>query len=164
MLSSSLLPHFCNLTHHVRKSREVSYTEYVQKSKQVSYTDQEPYTESVIKFRPITKERDITKANVFNKYFVRELDKEKYNSEFNKSNEEIEKIRQATLDTIMKYSKGKVGVHHKDVLVSKDKFEEKYIDLLKKIQEAEYESYFAENPHNSLEELAVDIIGDIVLA
>jgi hypothetical protein len=159
---------------HVRKSREVSYIDYeqkskevpyidyVQKSREVPYTDQESYQEKVTKFRPVIKERDIVKANVFSKYFIKELDKEKYNNDFNKSNEEIGKIRKTVLDIIGKYSKGKMGIHSKDDVVSKDKFEDKYIDLLKKVQEAEYENYFAENPNNSLEELSIDIIGEVV--
>ncbi len=168
-------------TNTVTKTREVPYDDWekktvkVTKTRNVPYISNETYYENVKKEKLVTKhkmvtkpkqiskERDVTKyrdEKVFKDLTVRELDHNMYNSDKTKINNEIQELREKIKHDTHSYPKGKLGIHDREHILSKDKYEKMYEDLQITWQNAEYEAYFANNPNKSLEELTIDIIGD----
>ena len=110
----------------------------------------------VKKPKQVSKERDVTKyrdEKVFKDLTVRELDQDMYNSDQAKINNEIQELREKIKHDTDSYPKGKLGIHDREHILSKDKYEKMYEDLQSVWQNAEYEAYFANNANNSLEEL-----------
>lgn len=171
-------------TNTVTKTREVPYDDWekttvkVTKTRDVPYTSSETYYENVEKQKLVTKhkmvtkpkqvskERDVTKyrdEKVFKDLTVRELDQDMYNSDQATINNEIQELREKIKHDTDSYPKGKLGIHDRDHILSKDKYEKMYEDLQSVWQNAEYEAYFANNANNSLEELDVNVIGDSLI-
>ena len=171
-------------TNTVTRTREVPYDDWekttvkVAKTRDIPYTSSETYYEDVKKEKLVTKhkivtkpkqvlkERDVTKyrdEKVFKDLTVRELDQDMYNSDLAKINNEIQELREKIKHDTDSYPKGKLGIHDRDHILSKDKYEKMYEDLQIVWQNAEYEAYFANNDNNSLEELDVNVIGDSLI-
>jgi hypothetical protein len=123
----------------------------------------EPSTKMVEKketqtlYRPVPKEVSVTKYKqnpIYKNVTNIKFDAQKYNSDIAKLDNEIRSYRDLISKDINKFPKGKLSKFEKETIIS-----EHFKDLLELWQIAEYEAYFTQNPHNSLDNN--DIIGQL---